>query len=243
MELLGMLRTATHIFVDFIKFDSPCGIKAAGNETLAALGKGTIKDNSIEKTISQEDLSDSETDREEDAEPTSDRQLRNHSLLQKPKRFEDHIMEAESILDDYNPETYEEAINSKDSTNWKKAMESEMNSLSENHTWELSDLPVGAKSNTLQAVGSLMYLMVGTRPDLAYSVGFLRDHFENPSAEDIVKLSQAQPKAAIVATSTTEAEVIAASEAAKEVIWLCRLIQGIVNLREIPTLQVATGQQ
>ncbi|GFX04044.1 uncharacterized protein TNCV_4679471 [Trichonephila clavipes] len=30
-------------FVDFIKFDSPCGIKAAGNETLATLGKGTIK--------------------------------------------------------------------------------------------------------------------------------------------------------------------------------------------------------
>ncbi|GFT42875.1 retrovirus-related Pol polyprotein from transposon RE1 [Trichonephila clavipes] len=55
-------------------------------------------------------------------------------------------MEAESYLDDYNPETYEEAINSKDSTNWKKVMESEMNSLSENHTWELSDLPVGAKA-------------------------------------------------------------------------------------------------
>ncbi|GFW16771.1 retrovirus-related Pol polyprotein from transposon TNT 1-94, partial [Trichonephila clavipes] len=93
---------------------------------------------------------DSETDREEDAEPTSDRQLRNRSLLQKPKRFEDHIMEAESYLDDYNPETYEEAINSKDSTNWKKAMESEMNSLSENHTWELSDLPVGAKAIPLK---------------------------------------------------------------------------------------------
>ncbi|GFV77403.1 hypothetical protein TNCV_1635291, partial [Trichonephila clavipes] len=43
-----------------------------------------IEDNPIEKTLSQEDLSDSETDREEeDAEPTSDRQLRNHSLLQK----------------------------------------------------------------------------------------------------------------------------------------------------------------
>ncbi|GFX73992.1 retrovirus-related Pol polyprotein from transposon TNT 1-94 [Trichonephila clavipes] len=55
-------------------------------------------------------------------------------------------MEAESYLDDYNPETYEEAINSKDSTNWKKAVESEMNSLSENHIWELSDLPVGAKA-------------------------------------------------------------------------------------------------
>ncbi|GFU02585.1 retrovirus-related Pol polyprotein from transposon TNT 1-94 [Trichonephila clavipes] len=136
--------------------------------------------------------------------------------------------------------------------------------------------------------------MVGTRPDLAYSVGFLSRSLENPSAEDIVKvkrvfryiagtvvygityhatetkgvfhcysdsdfggctktsrstsgyvmiyaggaISWRSQRQAIVATSTTEAEVIAASEAAKEVIWLCRLIQGIVNLREIPTLQV-----
>ncbi|GFT19772.1 retrovirus-related Pol polyprotein from transposon TNT 1-94 [Trichonephila clavipes] len=507
-----------------------------GDERYRIWLKKEHRDNPIEKTLSQEDLSDSETDREEDAEPTSDRQLRNRSLLQKPKRFEDHIMEAESYLDDYNPETYEEAINSKDSTNWKKAMESEMNSLSENHTWELSDLPVGAKAmpckwvyrlktnpdgsihkykarlvargfsqrqgidysetyspvaklgtirtvlsiaaeermhltqfdvstaflygdleetifmkqpegfkdgsgrvcklkrslyglkqsprcwnkcfgqfltdlgfkaseadpclyirkgkvrkllivlyvddgliaatdqqdsemfikelktkfkisvgkvscflgleiehhkdNSItinqkgyarkilkcfgfeeckpvampmlkdcrlqksetknsdfpyrQAVGALMYLMVGTRPDLAYSVGFLSRSLENPSAEDIVKvkrvfryiagtvgygityhatetkgvlhcysnsdfggctktsrstsgyvmiyaggaISWCSQRQAIVATSTTEAEVIAASEAAKEVIWLCRLIQGIVNLREIPTLQV-----
>ncbi|GFU40104.1 retrovirus-related Pol polyprotein from transposon TNT 1-94 [Trichonephila clavipes] len=104
-----------------------------GDERLRIWLKKEHKDNPIEKTLSQEDLSDSETDREEDAEPTLDRQLRNRSLLQKPKRFEDHIMEADSYLDDYNPETYEEAINSKDSTNWKKAMESEMNSLSENH--------------------------------------------------------------------------------------------------------------
>ncbi|GFU40105.1 retrovirus-related Pol polyprotein from transposon TNT 1-94 [Trichonephila clavipes] len=38
-----------------------------------------------------------------------------------------------------------------------------------------------------QAVGALMYLMVGTRPDLAYSAGFLSRSLENPSAEDIVK--------------------------------------------------------
>ncbi|GFV87268.1 retrovirus-related Pol polyprotein from transposon TNT 1-94 [Trichonephila clavipes] len=96
-----------------------------------------IEDNPMEKTLSQEDLSDSETDREEDTEPTSDRQL---TSAETKTRFEDHIMEAESYLDDYNPETYEEAINSKDSTNWKKAMESERNSLSENHTWETYQL-------------------------------------------------------------------------------------------------------
>ncbi|GFY63125.1 putative polyprotein [Trichonephila inaurata madagascariensis] len=51
-------------------------------------------------------------------------------------------------------------------------------------------------------------------------------------------ISWCSQRQAIVTTSTTEAEVIAASEAAKRIIWLCRLIQGIVNLREIPTLQV-----
>ncbi|GFW78094.1 retrovirus-related Pol polyprotein from transposon TNT 1-94 [Trichonephila clavipes] len=119
-----------------------------------------IEDNLTERTQSQEDLSDTVTDREEDAGPTADRQLMNHSILQKPKRFEDHIMEAESYLDDYNPEAYEEAVNSKDSTNWKKAMESEMNSLSENHTWVLSDLPVAAKATPYKWVYKLK-----TNPD------------------------------------------------------------------------------
>ncbi|GFV46333.1 hypothetical protein TNCV_3232221 [Trichonephila clavipes] len=62
-----------------------------------------IEDIPIEKPQSQEDLNDSVTD-SEDAETTSDRQLRNRSLMQKPKRFEDRIMEAGSYLDDYNPE-------------------------------------------------------------------------------------------------------------------------------------------
>ncbi|GFX63042.1 integrase core domain protein [Trichonephila clavipes] len=41
-----------------------------------------------------------------------------------------------------------------------------------------------------QTVGALMYLRVGTRPDLAYSVGFLSRSLENPSAEDIVKVKR-----------------------------------------------------
>lgn len=78
-------------------------------------------------------MGDSDTGSEEkDAEPTSDRQLRNRSLLQKPKQFEGQIMEAESFVDNNNPETYEEAVNSKNSINWKKVMMSETNSLKEN---------------------------------------------------------------------------------------------------------------
>lgn len=145
-----------------------------------------------------------------------------------------------------------------------------------------------------QAVGALMYLMLGTRPDLAYSIGYLSRSLENPSIEDVTRvkrvlryvagtlnlgilyrpnfnkailecysdadfggclktgrstsgtvviyaggaISWISQRQAIVATSTTEAELVAASEATKEIIWLSRLINEIRNLKEIPILQV-----
>jgi transposase InsO family protein len=145
-----------------------------------------------------------------------------------------------------------------------------------------------------QAVGALMYLMLGTRPDLAYSVGFISRTLENPTREDVIRvkrvfryiagtldlgivyrsnvdegildvysdadfggctstgrstsgvivryaggaiswMSQRQP---VVATSTTEAEIIAANEGAKEAIWLSRLFRGIIQLKDVPIIQV-----
>ncbi|GFU63113.1 integrase core domain protein [Nephila pilipes] len=41
-----------------------------------------------------------------------------------------------------------------------------------------------------QVVGALTYLMVETRPDLAYSVGFLSRSLENLSAEDILRVKR-----------------------------------------------------
>jgi hypothetical protein len=42
----------------------------------------------------------------------------------------------------------------------------------------------------------------------------------------------------MVATSTTEAEIVAATEAAKEIIWLTRLFRQIRPLKLLPILQV-----
>ena len=145
-----------------------------------------------------------------------------------------------------------------------------------------------------EAVGALMYLMMGTRPDLAYSISVLSRKLENPSKEDWIKVKRvfryvANSKAkgivyksdyqsgvlesfsdadfggcmqtgrstsgvlvlyaggaiswlsqrqAMVATSTTEAEIVAANEAAKELIWLKRLISEISSLKQIPIIYV-----
>ena len=35
-----------------------------------------------------------------------------------------------------------------------------------------------------------MYLMLGTRPDLAYSVGYLSRSLENPKSEDIMRVKR-----------------------------------------------------
>jgi hypothetical protein len=145
-----------------------------------------------------------------------------------------------------------------------------------------------------QAVGALMYLMTGTRPDIAYAVGHASRVLENPSKADWIKvkrifrylagtvthgivyragykvgnlesysdadhggdqttgrsttgvvciygggsiswLSQRQTSVAI---SSTEAEVVAASEGAREMVWLKRLFNEIVGIREVPTLQI-----
>ena len=40
------------------------------------------------------------------------------------------------------------------------------------------------------AVGALMYLTVGTRPDIAYAVGVASRSLENPTEDDIVKVKR-----------------------------------------------------
>eukprot|EP00253_Pinus_taeda_P026115 PITA_26115 len=91
------------------------------------------------------------------------------------------------------------------------------------------------------AVGSLMYAMVCTRPDIAHAVGVFSRFMSKPGKEHqtLVKRVFSQldsKKQSVVALSTTEAEYMAATHASKEAVWLQRLcssmalVQGAIRI-------------
>eukprot|EP00253_Pinus_taeda_P004987 PITA_04987 len=89
-------------------------------------------------------------------------------------------------------------------------------------------------------VGSLMYAMVYSRPDIAHVVGLLRRFMSKPRKEHWTSVKQVfswmSKKQSIVALSTTEAKYMAATHASKEAVWFQRLcssmglVQGVIRI-------------
>ncbi|CAN1159985.1 Uncharacterized mitochondrial protein AtMg00820, partial [Linum perenne] len=50
------------------------------------------------------------------------------------------------FLMEEDPKTYEEAMNSPEVSFWKDAIQSELDSIKSNHTWDLVDLPKGSRA-------------------------------------------------------------------------------------------------
>ena len=50
------------------------------------------------------------------------------------------------LTDGGEPKCYDEALQDENSSKWESAMKDEMDSLFENHTWELTELPAGKKA-------------------------------------------------------------------------------------------------
>lgn len=159
---------------------------------------------------------------------------------------------------------------------------------------DAEESPLNKEFPYREAVGALMFLMCGTRPDIAYAVSVASRNLENPTDRDVLRvkrilrylrgtteyglhykrkhrkgvidcysdadhggdlktarstsgvlclysgapicwISQRQPSVAI---STTEAEIVAASEAAREIVWVKRLLTELDQLKATPALQV-----
>ena len=167
-------------------------------------------------------------------------------------------------------------------TNFK--LSSSMSPSSEEETMEMSRVPYAS------AVGSLMFAMICTRPDIAQAVGVVSRYMANPGREhwnavkrilryikgslnvalcyggsevlirgfvdsdyagDLDKnksttgyvftiaggaVSWVSKLQSVVATSTTEAEYVAATQASKEAIWLKMLLEELGHKQEYVTL-------
>ncbi|GFR24645.1 retrovirus-related Pol polyprotein from transposon TNT 1-94 [Trichonephila clavata] len=93
----------------------------------------------VEKEM--EEISCNAEDTEETLVQQSSRNLRDRSILKMPAKFDSFVLLAEHI----EPETYKEAMASEDSDKWLAAMKEELESLSNNNTWILVNLPSDRK--------------------------------------------------------------------------------------------------
>ena len=85
-----------------------------------------------------EDSQDQEQEQEEEVEDEPRRSKRIRTEKSFGPDFLTYMLESE-------PQSYKEAVNSLEGSLWKEAIKSEIDSILQNHTWELVDLPPGSE--------------------------------------------------------------------------------------------------
>ncbi|KAK9690068.1 hypothetical protein RND81_09G102500, partial [Saponaria officinalis] len=113
--------------------------------------------------------------------------------------------EYELIADEGEPQNYKEVLTSDYKEDWEKAMQEEMQSLHDNYTYDLVELPKGKRALICKGTSNRCFCF-GKDEHL------LKGYCDVDMAGD--KLQKC------VALSTTEAEYIASAEACKEMLWL-----------------------
>uniref|UniRef100_A0AAV1TND8 Reverse transcriptase Ty1/copia-type domain-containing protein n=1 Tax=Peronospora matthiolae TaxID=2874970 RepID=A0AAV1TND8_9STRA len=97
------------------------------------------------------------------------------------------------------------------------------------------------------AVGCLMYLMVGTRPDLAAAVGVLSQFVADPCPTHWQALKRVfswrSKKQRTVALSSTEAEYMALTEATQEAVWLKAFLCEIGEMKNDEAVKIYEDNQ
>ncbi|KAK4385597.1 Retrovirus-related Pol polyprotein from transposon TNT 1-94 [Sesamum angolense] len=158
-------------------------------------------------------------------------------------RIDDHLVSAFFV--DEDPKTYIEAVTSVDSSFWKEAIKNELDSIMENHTWDLVDLPRGSKpikckwvfKKKIRPGGSIdkfkaRLVVVGytQRKEGFCDVNWVTDNDEVSSTSGYVftlgggAISWKSVKQTCIARSTMESEFIALELAGLEAEWLRNLV-------------------
>ncbi|KAK8640308.1 hypothetical protein V6N13_008065 [Hibiscus sabdariffa] len=137
------------------------------------------------------------------------------------------------------PKTYQEAVSSPDYEKWLEAMRSEMDSMSENQVWTLVEPHEGIKPIWCKWVFKKKTDMDGNKDvKTAFLNGKLEEDVYMTQPEGFITPGNAtkSSKQDTIVDSTTEAEYIAASEAAKEAVWIKKFI---TELAVVPSISDA----
>ncbi|GJW73181.1 zinc finger, CCHC-type containing protein [Tanacetum coccineum] len=172
-------------------------------------------------------------------------------------------------LGDLNePPNYKAALSYPESDKWLEAMNTEMQSMKDNQVWILVELPPNGriveskwlfKKKTIMdgkvqrmgrvsyasAIGSIMYAVRCTRPDVAFAQNLCSCFQQNPgeihwtavktilkylrNTKDMVLVYGAKPEAKLRVSCYADAksEYIDAVEASKEVVWMRKFVDGL----------------
>nr|GEX98360.1 ATP phosphoribosyltransferase 1, chloroplastic [Tanacetum cinerariifolium] len=147
------------------------------------------------------------------------------------------------------PQTYKAAMKSSKSPYWKEAIQSEIDSIVQNNTWKLVDLPpghkpIGHKDHWDALVRVLQYLKHTMAYGLHYTkyplvlegycdANWISNHNEGKSTGGYVftlrgaAVSWKSSKQTVNTRSTMEAKFVALDKAAEEAEWLRSFLEGI----------------
>ncbi|KAL0403100.1 UNVERIFIED_CONTAM: hypothetical protein Sradi_1950800 [Sesamum radiatum] len=143
------------------------------------------------------------------------------------------------------PRTINEALSSPEAPFWKEAINSEIESIMQNHTWELMDLPPGIKISKTSdglALSQSHYIENILKKFKAY---------DSPPAKTPVdlnlhlaknKVSWKSSKQTCIARSTMESEFIALDKAGEEAEWLRNFLEDSWT-KPVPAIMIHCDSQ
>ncbi|GBP83083.1 Retrovirus-related Pol polyprotein from transposon TNT 1-94 [Eumeta japonica] len=151
------------------------------------------------------------------------------------------------MLDNCEPKTYCEAMNSPDACKWQEAIQRELKTLKDNNTWSICDIPDNEKvisskwvfkikrnNSNIQYKARLVARGLVYKCDDSNLVGFCDADWEGPSRQEVhywlllhvfnCLISWCSKKQSTVSLSSAESEYVAMSMAGSEACWIANVL-------------------
>lgn len=124
---------------------NPSVVRDVGNSTDESFVSAR-DENEMDDTIRESNFGTVEPDPDFTTRAQLPADIRKSSREPKQRQFEGYVSHLAYFTNNSDPTTAKDALNSENSDEWKRAMQDEMQSLEENNTWTVVDLPKGRKA-------------------------------------------------------------------------------------------------